>query len=448
MSFLNHLFGSTQSLDDNQEVESESGSSRLGNSIFCALCVAPFLILGMVIMVGWNEKRAVCEERAIIQGKNEVDKIKCTDTTSSDGGLVMLSCDLDPDSVTLLSLPAGTDFSTLSVQGTGLKVTAEMYQCEETVTSKTQKNAVGGGTTTVKTYTYSKAWKSYRVDSGSFRKKDSDDFRKNCNTENPPWPSAVPESGTKYGKTAKVGSFTIENELVQKVPLDADVNNFSAPLNWTKSSSYYESSKWEVSSTGAAAGIGQVRVQLRTNDWSEPTATVLGKNTKGTINKWTADDSWGCSGFTLHDLRMGVKDKDTLFEELEGESTFTTWAVRLLGFLVLWCAFSLCAAPLEVVADCIPFVGPYLGDAIEAIACVVCCCPACACCLGVAGLVWVAMRPMIGIPLMLIFICTMGGMIALKCYSKRKKEEEKKEEEKKEKPLEDVVVMGIPVEKE
>merc|ERR1712012_178966 len=104
----------------------------------------------------------------------------------------------------------------------------------------------------------------------------------------------------------------------------------------------------------------------------------------------------------MGDLMMGTIDKEKLFEHFKADAKATTWIFRVAGFLALWFAFTRCAQPLEVVTDCIPCIGPCLGDAVEVIACVVCCYPALACCLGVAGVVWVAMRPMVGIPLMAV----------------------------------------------
>ena len=133
--------------------------------------------------------------------------------------------------------------------------------------------------------------------------------------------------------------------------------------------------------------------------------------------------------------------------------------LRFLGFALAWVAFCLLAGPLEVAVDCIPCIGPMLGNAVSAITCCVprqqqkrlvqnhgpfinqcamidmmapffglchvqkrtkkdkkknwhvatknakvSCIPATACTMGVVGVVWLAMRPMIGIPLIILFV--------------------------------------------
>merc|ERR1719291_1003539 len=43
------------------------------------------------------------------------------------------------------------------------------------------------------------------------------------------------------------------------------------------------------------------------------------------------------------------------------------WGLRLLAWILLWVGFNMLFAPLEVIADIIPFLGPYLGSGISAI---------------------------------------------------------------------------------
>merc|ERR1712176_1376886 len=101
---------------------------------------------------------------------------------------------------------------------------------------------------------------------------------------------------------------------------------------------------------------------------------------------------------------MGTINNESLFKTLSDEQSLITIALRVIGFIVMWVAFCLCFGPLEVAGDCIPCVGPWIGDAIATVTCCVSCLPATACTLGVVGLVWVVMRPDVGVPCMLAFI--------------------------------------------
>jgi hypothetical protein len=405
--------------DDNTEVTHESGLSRLCNSIICAVCIAPVIVLGAVCVLGWNEQRAVCESKAITQGLDEVLEIGCDSSTAGDDSLVLFSCPLSQNGLTPFTAPNSDFSSVLSYTGTGLSTTVEMYQCVEHKSSTTKKDSVGGGTTTVTTYTYSTEWRSDRVDSSSFAKKGSASYIDNCGVDNPIWPAALPSSGNQYAPSVEVGAFTIGSSYVSMVPLNTPVMASGTPAvnGWYTNGNTYMSDTWEVGSRS----IGQVRVSFKGTDWSNPMVSVLGENNGGVVSKWTASDSWLCSGFSLASLRSGTVDKDAFFEDLQAASDATTYIIRIVGFLAIWFACSRIGGPLEIAADCIPCVGPCLGDAVNSILCCITCPPACGCALGVIGVVWVVMRPMVGIPLMLIFLCTCGGSVGYVVYSRMNK---------------------------
>jgi len=384
-----------------------SGSRRLCNSIFVAVCVAPLLLLGMCFMVGWNEKRAVCDQKAILAGMDAVQEIGCSNPFEGDGSLVMMSCQIAKDGLEALTLP-DTDFSEFSHIGTGLRVVSRMYQCvehEKKVTRKLQ----GGGEETIHTYTYRKEWVDGPVDSRRFHSAGFADFRRNCGAvQNPPWPSRVPRSHSYYAPSMKVGAVTTDK--TSSVPLKTPLTNVQTPPGWTKTGSdIFASSKWRSSNLDE---IGDVETTFYSNDWANAKATLLGENNGGRVGKWKAPSSWLCDGSTLSDLRMGTHGKEKLFTELKDESNALTWLIRILGFALIWLAFSLFFGPLGVMGDCIPCIGPMVGDSIEAVTCCVSCLPATACTLGVAGVVWVAMRPLVGAPLILVFVFVMGSAIA------------------------------------
>mmetsp|Transcript_122634 Transcript_122634/g.318876 ORF Transcript_122634/g.318876 Transcript_122634/m.318876 type:complete len:430 (-) Transcript_122634:154-1443(-) len=394
---------------DNQVVTHQSGVSRLCNSIICAICVAPVLVIVAIFVLGWNEQRAVCEAKAIAQSSDEVVQVKCNSAAAGDGALILFSCPLSKTGLTPLAAK-NSDFSdVLSYTGTGLSITAEMYQCVETEHSETKKDKVGGGTTTVTTYTYSKEWRNALVNSDSFQKKSSTSFITNCGVDNPSaWPKGLPENGAQYAPSVEVGAFTIEGEYVRMVPLNTPVLASSTPSGWSlNSTSTYMSDKWVVG--GDSHNIGRVRVSFKGTDWSSPMVTVLGENHGGVISRWTASSSWLCSGFSIAKLRTGTVDKDVFFKDLQAESDAITMILRIVGFLVLWFAFSRIGGPLGIAADCVPCIGPALGDSLEAILCCVSCPPACSCALGIIGVMWVVMRPAVGIPLILVFLVTCGA---------------------------------------
>lgn len=358
-------------------------------------------------MLGWNEQRAVCSQKAISSGLEAVQHVGCTNAMEGSSSLVFLSCDIDGDSLPVLQFSNAGDFSGFKYQGVGVKVESYMYQCIEESREREEKTQ-GGGTKTIRTYSYHRDWKRDTVDSGKFgshSRQAWDAFKNGCDEmHNPRWNSKAPKTSTKYASEMKVGAFT--TTMTDKVPIDTPVD-FKAPSNW------------QVISTGSFYSgrgdpsyprIGDMKVILTSNDPNNLKATVLGHNEAGIIGKWRAPSSWLCSGFTLSDLRMGSMSTHDLFKQLASEATVLTWALRVIGFVVMWLAFCICFGPLEVAGDCIPCIGPWIGDSIAAVSCCVACLPATACTLGIAGSVWALMRPLIGIPCLTAFIIIFGGL--------------------------------------
>merc|ERR1712038_689058 len=102
---------------------------------------------------------------------------------------------------------------------------------------------------------------------------------------------------------------------------------------------------------------------------------------------------------------MGYQSKEDVFSALDAESDALTWILRCIAVIVMWMGFCCIFEPLEVAADCVPWVPRLCGDKL---ACIVGCvtCPAvCACSMGVAGAMWVFMRPVVGISMLSGFCC-------------------------------------------
>lgn len=391
-------------------MEHTSGCQRLCQSIFCAIVGFPLVLIGASVLLGWNEKRDVCEQKAILAGDSNYKGVTCTDSSEHEGELVFFNCNLLQDGLAAQGFSGfggGVFASTLSgYVGTGIKVEAEMLQCTER--SESRKDNVGGGTTTY--YNYDRAWRSSWID--PYRFHDRDKARDQCAGLQPSWPPEVPPTGSYYVNTVMADVWTLPTSLVRKIPLDTSITG-TAPAGWQRS-------EGSLFTFGTGNSIGDIRIRFKGNNWNNVAVSVLGKNLMGTIQDWVAPDDWLCSGYTLQDLRMGTIEISKMWEMQRAESSGMTWALRFLGFALAWIAFCLLAGPLEVATDCIPCIGPMLGNAVSAIACCVSCLPATACTMGVVGVVWIVMRPMVGIPLIIIFLLVMIGMIVWKCCFAKK----------------------------
>jgi len=397
---------------DNVDETHESGASRLAGSMFAAICCAPLLIVGACVVLGWNEQRAVCEAKAFVVGESKAEMVGCSNPSERNGELVMMNCDIQKDDLPTWS--GDGDFRDLKFVGVGLRTDAQMLQCVEHSKTETKKdNLGGGGQSKTTTYTYAVEWSPKYVDDTAFHKKHSQNWHQNCGVDNPPWPVQVPQTGSQFADSMKVGSFS--TRLTNSVPLDTPLNFSKIPQGWTGGPEVW-SRQWQRGNKG----IGQVKVKFYGNDWAHPKVTLLGKNLNGKISAWAAPASWLCDEMDVLRLKMGEMNKKEFFKALNAESHAMTWILRVVGFAVMWLAFSLFFGPLEVMADCIPCVGPCLGDSIAAVTCCVSCLPASACCCLIVGIVWVAMRPLVGGPLVAAFFVVVVALIIFKLTSKGK----------------------------
>eukprot|EP00928_Gymnodinium_smaydae_P074610 TRINITY_DN5763_c0_g1_i2.p1 TRINITY_DN5763_c0_g1~~TRINITY_DN5763_c0_g1_i2.p1 ORF type:complete len:501 (+),score=72.91 TRINITY_DN5763_c0_g1_i2:64-1566(+) len=394
----------------------QSGASRLCNSLFAAVCLSPCVLLIGSGLAGYNEKRAVCTFNALHSAEEMTEDANCDTSSAHSGSPIFGTCKLQKQGLQPLKLPAGSDFDQMpNAVGVGLRVEAKMYCCVEEEHTRKKKDVAGGGETTEHFFSYKMSWvKGDCTRSFKDRTKAVSACGPAAANGNPAWPSQAPRSSESYVSQIKVGAYSISDpSMIRMIGLNTPLNEWSAPPNGQWSTAGAGAFSTTMACAGSSSScLGQIEVKFFRNDWRSPAISFAGLNTNGEISKWTAPDSWLCFGQKVGKLKEGEYSRDEFFKALRDENTIMTWALRACAFLMLWAAFYCCVAPFEVLLDCIPCVGPYLGDCFDAIACCVSCVPATVCFLGVAGVMWAIMRPFVGIPLLVLwflFMCVFGG---------------------------------------
>jgi len=435
-----------------------SGFQRLCHSIMCAVCGAPIFAMMAMFLLGWNEKRAVCDWNKLGQAYNKAIQVGCDGDIAHQGeGGALYEREHQQrvvDSWEQHPLAVGGNWTATTLTGRRLRAgrrSAEarmrasplqpslfeatdpgrllIFSCKMkkeglqrlsfkdsdfsnfqyqgtglAISSEKRqcvqrrherKDSVGGGKTFY--YSYTQEWRSSEVDDSQFS---GDNWNINCGVKNGQWDSGVPSSRTKYAAQVNVGSYTLfQGGLLEQIPVETSVplNDSMIPLDWEKRGNHLFKGK---------PGIGQYRVSFKGNNWDNPMLTVLGQDSgDGHIWKWTSADTWLCTGSNLGVAREGRLSRDLLFTQLRAESHGLTVLLRFVGWVIFWIAFALLFGPLEVAADFIPLVGPIMGDALASITCCISCVPATGCTLLVISIAWVAMRPVLGAGLLLSSCC-------------------------------------------
>jgi len=151
--------------------------------------------------------------------------------------------------------------------------------------------------------------------------------------------------------------------------------------------------------------------------------------------------AWGCASTPW--ARMfsykagGALTKETMLAKLNAGNQTMTWIIRLFGILATWLAVYCCFQPISAFVDvigdylaCIPCIGGAMEMLLEGVVGVILCAVSCMCgvssALIVIAIVWVVMRPLVGICLLAVAILLIGLGVYLGHQHKEPKKEKKK----------------------
>lgn len=356
--------------DQFTEVTNQSWFGRIKDTFFGA--IFGVLLLGIAVAVlFWNEGRTVRREQALKEGAGVVVSVAADKVdAANEGKLVHLSGLADTQET--LSDP---EFN-VSVKAIRLKRTVEMYQWQEQSKSETKKK-LGGGTETVTTYTYSKAWRDSLVNSGSFK-----------NPEGHQNPAVMQYQSTSANASAvTLGAFRLSPALISAItsfaalPKDA----LPAPSGNMKAmpDGYY------IGADLNAPAIGDYKISYSV---VMPTdVSVVAKQVKDTFEAYSAK-----SGDTIALLETGTHSAAEMFKTAQEENAMIKWVLRVVGVIVMFIGCSMMVKPLSVLADVIPPLGSLVGFASGLAAFFV----SATFSLMTISVAWIFYRPLLGIALL------------------------------------------------
>ncbi len=354
----------------------QSWFSRIGNAI-AGVLVGIILFVAAFPLLTWNEGRAIKREKTLQEGSKSVVSIAPSPiVTANEGKLVHITGDATPDNA-----PMDPVFG-ISAPAIKLHRNVEMYQWTESKKDET-KQKLGGGEETVTTYSYSKDWSSSLVDSSSFQKQEGH--------ENP---AELPvQSKTFQTDRVTVGAFTLPESLIAKID---DYQPLPVTAHTEASTALGDSVKlanegFYIGANPSQPAIGDVRVRFEVVNAG--TVSIVARQVQDTFEPYQIAKLG-----EIELLQIGTFSAENMFATETQNNAMLTWLLRLAGFVAMFIGLVLIAKPLSVIGSVIPFVGDVLGAGFGMIAFVI----ALPLTLATISIAWIAFRPLIGIPVLIL----------------------------------------------
>lgn len=321
------------------ETTSRSWFARIKDALI-KIVIGLILVVGSIILLFWNEGRAIKTYRALVEGAGLVVNVdSAAPVAANEGKLVHISGPV---------VPGGTvedaDFGIVADGAVGLSRSVEMYQWVEKQESKTEKQ-LGGGEETVTTYTYSKEWSDRPVDSSNFKQPDGH--------QNPD----MPVTSQRFEVSdAKVGGFTIRGGDIAPLGKPSQVrlgeDNLEAFAGYFGDERPVKLSQGDIyaGNNPSSPRVGDMRISYERGDLTE--ASFVGKQSGEGLDRYEASN-----GEEIFLSAEGKVPAAQMFKDAEELNALLTWLLRAGGLLLLFIGFSLTFAILSVLADVIPILG-------------------------------------------------------------------------------------------
>lgn len=185
------------------DVTSESVFGRIGKS-FVGMLFGLVLIIGPIVLLFWNEGRAVATAKSLREGAATVIDVPSDNINpANDSKLIHVTGD------TAAGDALGDPLFDISESAIRLRRNIQVFEWKEKKESK-KRDKLGGGTETTTTYSYEKAWAPDLIKSSSF--KSPEDHRN-------PEKLEVPKKEF-VAKDATLGQFKLTPGIIGKIPGD------------------------------------------------------------------------------------------------------------------------------------------------------------------------------------------------------------------------------------
>lgn len=362
----------------------QSWGSRLSQSLGGVL-VGGALGIGAVVLLFWNEGRAVDRATTLALGANRVISVSADRVDpANDGELVHVS------GVTTISGSLRDPLFGIDQPAIRLQRQVEMYQWVEERESKTREK-LGGGTETVTTYRYEKKW--------SDRLQDSDDFQDASAHRNP---KSIPlEQAEWSADSVRLGAFRLNPAQVAELGPSQSLS--LAGLSWpgkvVDKPVIARGDHLFLGKTPDEPRVGDLRVRF---EWVAPGDVSVVAAQQG--DSFTALVTPSGELALLENARV---DAQAMFATARHNNTMLTWLLRGVGLLLLFIGWKLVLNPLRTFAAVVPFFARIVdfGTGVVAIALTL------VIGLSTIALAWMVARPLLSVALLAGTLALVFGLL-------------------------------------
>jgi hypothetical protein len=322
---------------------------------------------GAFWLLFWSEGRTVRRAQALNEGQGSVISVAADDISSSNNGRLVHTTAL-ADTQDVLSDPE------FGVSATAIKLTrtVEMYQWIETEHKSTRKKS-GGKTETITTYSYSKGWKDYFINSNSFKEAHI----------NPP--NMRYRSKAMIARNVNIGDYRLSHGLIRQIVAFQGLPVETLPdldeQIQLSGGGYY------IGANPARPKIGDYRITFRIVSPTEVSIVAQQSESGSALMAYRTQ-----SGGTLEMLKVGTHSAEEMFVMEREKNRILKWVLRAVGFFLMFIGFHLLTSPIPVMADFIPLIGNLVGFTTKLAAFLV----AGTLSLSTIGVAWIFYRPIIG----------------------------------------------------
>jgi len=362
--------------DSFTEVTSQSWFSRLGNA-FKGIIVGIIMVVIAFPVLFWNEGRAVKRYKTLKEGGGAVISVSADKVDAANQGKLVHLTGMATTEETLTDTSFG-----VSSRAIKLMRIAEMYQWQQECESE-EKKKLGGGTETVTTYTYSKAWSDNLISSSQFKKPEGH--------QNPA--QMAYQSDEMVAGKVTIGAFTLSPSQVRMmrdyslVTLGPD---FNLPDS-LKDQTLLSSNTIYLGKNSVSPQVGDIRISFK--EVKPMNISLVANQENNTFEPFHAK-----AGGTIELLESGTHSAEAMFQQARKSNTILTWVLRGVGFVVMLIGFQLILAPLSIFADVLPILGSIVGSGTGIIAGMI---AGILSCLTIA-IAWIVYRPLIGIIMLIL----------------------------------------------